>query len=120
MNSIGVVGYCDSVPELRESAHGKQFCNFLLAVPVWIKDAVEQPAAELYKVTCFGSLATHVGSNVRKGQRLVVAGRFEVETWTARDGTERSTNKIVAEAVGLDLRFAALKQNRQMSEANIA
>lgn len=107
--NFGVVGNCETAPELRESATGKSFCTFLLAVKPWIKDAPEQPAAEMYKVTAFGSLASHVAESVRKGSRVVVSGTFEIENWTSKDGTERSSNKILANGIGLDLRFPPSK-----------
>ncbi len=114
--SFGVVGNCETTPELRDSATGKSFCTFLLAVKYWIKDAVEQPAPEIYKVTAFGNLAVSVASTVRKGQRVVVAGTFEIEKWTGTDGTERSSSKILANAIGLDLRFTASKPAQEVRE----
>lgn len=115
--NFGVVGYCETAPELREAASGKYFCTFLLSVQPWAKDAVSQPEIELYKVTSFGSLSMHVGSTVKKRDRVVVTGSFEVEHWAAKDGTQRTTNKIIAEAVGLDMRFSKPKRTRELSEA---
>jgi single-stranded DNA-binding protein len=56
-------------------------------------------------VVCFGSLAENVCETCHKGSHVVVAGRLEDDTWTGRDGIERVSEKIIADAVGLDLRF---------------
>ena len=117
-NNFGVVGIVETAPELRESASGKVFCIFSLSVQPWAKGAVDRPATVLYKITSFGSLAIHVGSTVKKRDRLVVIGDFEVEHWKAKDGSERTTNKILAEGIGLDMRFASPKRTREMSVAH--
>lgn len=109
MTNLGVVGICQTLPELRESASGKVFCTFSLGVQPWAKNPEERSPMQVYKVTCFSSLAIHVNSMVKKGQRVIVAGTFEVEHWTGKDGTEKTTNKILAEGVGFDLRFATPK-----------
>ena len=61
---------------------------------------------------CFGSLAENVAESCRKGSRVVVAGKLEDETWTGRDGQERTTVKVVADAIGPDLRFSTATVNQ--------
>jgi len=60
----------------------------------------------------FGSLAEHVAEVVRKGDRACVVGKAELDRWTGRDGTERVTEKIVADGVGPDLRWSTVTVER--------
>ena len=41
-----------------------------------------------------------------------MAGNLEHETWTDRDGQEHTTVKIVADAIGPDLRFTSATVNQ--------
>ena len=74
--------------------------------------ATEQPPTEFYDLVCFGTLAENVAESCRKGSRIVVAGNLEYETWTGRDGEEHTTVKVVADAIGPDLRFTAATVNQ--------
>jgi single-stranded DNA-binding protein len=41
-----------------------------------------------------------------KGSRVVVVGRLQQRAWTAEDGSTRSVVEIVAEELGLSVRWA--------------
>jgi single-stranded DNA-binding protein len=44
-----------------------------------------------------------------RGARAIVQGNAELEHWTDREGKERTSKRIVANHVGLDLRFATVE-----------
>jgi hypothetical protein len=44
--------------------------------------------------------------SLAKGSRVVVVGRLKQRSWTAEDGSARSTVEIVAEELGASLRWA--------------
>ncbi len=67
---------------------------------------------EFYDLVCFGDLAERVAESLTKGDRVVVVGRLEEDRYTARDGTERTTAKLVADDIGASLRFATVKVER--------
>lgn len=71
----------------------------------YVAGATEQPEPEYFEVICFGSLAENVAATCHRGSRVVVAGKLEEDTWTGHDGVDRTTQKIIAEGIGLDLRF---------------
>ena len=104
--TAGMVGNMTDDPELRFSAAGKPWATFKVAVRPYVAGADVQPDPVYYSVVTFGSLAENVCEQCRKGQRVVVTGRLEEDTWTGRDGNERVTLKVVADGIGLDLRFA--------------
>jgi single-strand DNA-binding protein len=102
-NYIGKVGNIARAPELSYGKTGTAFCRFGLAWTPYSKDG--EPEAVYYDVVCFKSLAENVAECLQKGDRVVVLGRGEVETWVGRDGQERTSKKILADAVGPELRF---------------
>jgi single-strand DNA-binding protein len=104
--TTGLVGNLAADPELRFSNAGKAWMKARISVKPYVAGADVQPDAEFYDVVAFGTLAEHVCETCSKGDRLVVSGRLESETWTGRAGTERTTEKLIADAIGLDLRFA--------------
>jgi single-strand DNA-binding protein len=110
--TTGLVGNLTGDPELRYSAAGKPWTKARLSVQPYDPDAAEKPEPVFYDLVCFGSLAENVATVCRKGDRVAVSGRLEDDTWTGRDGSERVTQRIVAEAIGPDLRFGTVEINR--------
>jgi len=104
--TVGFVGNVATEPEVRFSKAGKPWCSFRLSVKPYVPGATEQPEPEFYDLVAFGSLAENVADACRKGSRIVVSGRIEDSTWTDKTGTEHPGQKVIADAIGLDLRFA--------------
>jgi single-strand DNA-binding protein len=67
---------------------------------------------EFFDVVCFGDLAENAATCLAKGDRVVIVGRIEEDTWTGRDGNERTTAKIVADDIGTSLRRGTVEVNR--------
>jgi single-strand DNA-binding protein len=102
-------------PELRYSAKGSAWCVTALAVNRRTKgdDGVwADLPPEFFDVVAFGQLAESVAECLAKGDRVIVVGRLESETWTGRDGKERTTDKIVADEVGPSLRHGTVQVDR--------
>ena len=68
-----------------------------------------KPDPIFYEVTCFDALAENVCGCLVRGDRVVVTGRPEIQEWNDKDGTARTTKKIIADGCGPDLRFAEVK-----------
>lgn len=47
--------------------------------------------------SCFGKQAETLNQYMSKGRPLLVEGRLQLQTWTAKDGTKRSKHKVVVE-----------------------
>ncbi len=106
-----IVGNLTCDPELRFSAKGNAWATASLAVNRRSRDEAgswvdEEP--EFYSLVCFGETAEHVADSLAKGHRLVVVGRLEDETWIDRNGVERTTTKLIADEVGVSLRYATV------------
>jgi single-strand DNA-binding protein len=94
--------------ELHTPAEGKPFARARLIVetPMAAGAWRGEKQTSVYDVVCFGSLAEHAAASLAKGMRVVVLGHSDVRTWTGRDGTEHSSEDIVADAIGPDLRYS--------------
>ena len=106
-------------PELRFGAKGTPWCTTGLAVNRRrrLDDGnYEELATEFYELVTFGDLAEHVAESLSKGDRVIAWGRTEEDSWTAKDGTERTTTKLVADDVGPSLRYATCEAHRTRRE----
>jgi single-strand DNA-binding protein len=56
--------------------------------------------------------AEHAAESLRKGSRVVVVGRLARRSWQADDGTARSVVEVVADELGLSLRWATATTTR--------
>ena len=102
-------------PELRFSTKGTAWCTVGLAVNPRkrLDDGThEELPAEFYELVAFGDTAEHLAESLGKGDRVLATGRIEVDTWTTRDGEERTTTKLVCDEVGPSLRYTSVEVRR--------
>ena len=59
--------------------------------------------------------AKHAAKSLSKGSRVVVVGRLQQRSWTAEDGSARSTVEVLAEELGPSLRWATATTTRTTS-----
>ena len=65
-----------------------------------------RPPDPLDAVVVWRDQAEHAAESLTKGSRVVVLGKLQQRTWTAEDGSARSTVEVVAEELGASLRWA--------------
>ena len=111
---VGMVGNLTDDPELLTAKSGRPWMKARISVKPFVPGAGEQPA-QFFDVVAFGSLAENAGVTLHKGDRVVVTGKVEEDRWTGSDGIERVTTKIIAEGLGLDLRFRGSKSGNESS-----
>jgi single-strand DNA-binding protein len=56
--------------------------------------------------------AEHAAQSLAKGSRVVVMGRLQQRSWTAEDGSARSTVEVLVEELGPSLRWATARPER--------
>jgi single-stranded DNA-binding protein len=56
--------------------------------------------------------AEHAAQSLAKGSRIVILGRLQQRSWTAEDGSTRSTIEVVADELGPSLRRATATTTR--------
>ena len=80
-------------------------------VRVAISGRREQEAS-FFIVVVWRDQAEHAARSLSRGSRVVVLGRLQQRSWTAEDGSTRSTVEVVAEELGPSLRWATVTTTR--------
>ncbi len=102
-------------PELRFSAKGTPWATVGLAVnkSKRLDDGTfEEEPPEFFELVVFGTLAENLVESVTKGDRVLAYGKLEEDHWTGRDGTERTTLKLVCDEVGASVRYATVRATK--------
>jgi single-strand DNA-binding protein len=108
------VGNLTREPELSFTPNGLAVVRTGLAVerPKVTGDWAGERVTEFYELVMFRQLAENAGQSLPKGTRVVVTGDAELEHWTGDDGQDRTTKKILVNAIGPDLRWATCAVNK--------
>lgn len=101
-----IVGNVGSQPEVRQAKSGKAMCKLRVASTKKVEG--RDPVTTWVSVLCFDEQAHNVAERVNKGDRVLVTGRLEVETYQ-KDGVDRTDVMVMADDVGISLRFGAKK-----------
>lgn len=107
-NYMTVVGNLTRDPELRFTKSEMPVTNLGVA---WnqskrVGDEWEN-TPHFIDVTCFKQLAEHVAESLSKGDRVIIEGRFDFQSWEDKEtGKNRSKIVLLADSVGADLTYA--------------
>lgn len=109
-SSVTIVGTLGRDPELKFTAGGQALSSFVVAVSHRYKQRGSDEWTEetsWVDVTAWGTLGENVAASCSKGTRVVVVGRIKEDRWDDKDtGAKRSKLTVVADSVGVDLRWA--------------
>lgn len=108
-NTVTVVGNLTREPELRFIPSGTAVTKFGLAVNRRKFNQQTQEfddAVSFFDITCWNSLAENVAESLAKGDRVVVFGRLEQQTWEDDEGNNKSKVVLIADEVGPSLRWS--------------
>ena len=109
-NTVTIVGNMTRDAELRYTASGVAVTEFGVA---WnSKDRDGNESVSFFDVTCWRELAEHVAESLGKGNRVIVYGRLDQNTWETKDGDKRSKVRVVADDVAPSLRWAIANVER--------
>jgi single-strand DNA-binding protein len=98
---VSFAGNLTDDPELRHTEGGIARARFRVAV-----SGRREQEASFFTVIVWRNQAEHAARSLAKGSRVVVAGRLQHRSWTAEDGSGRSTVEVVAEELGPSVRWA--------------
>ena len=100
---ITVTGNLGSDPELRQTPSGATDTGFTIANTPRVKKNNEWQDGETIWFRCFvwGKDATGAANELRKGKRVVVTGRFNVETWVDKEGNNQKALQINCDSYGI-------------------
>jgi single-strand DNA-binding protein len=104
---VTLVGFVAREPSLRTVMGNRQVADVRIGATNRIYDKGADQWRDLdtsyYTVTCWRRLASHVALSLRKGDPVVVKGRFRTHSYVDKQGTNRAEIEIVADTIGHDL-----------------
>lgn len=102
-NDATIVGNLTRPFELRFAPSGAAVANSSVAINYKKGD---EEKVSFIEITAFASLAENCAETLDKGDRVIVSGRIQQDTWETDSGEKRSKVVLIAESVGVELRFA--------------
>src|SRR5512132_2766508 len=105
--SVSFAGNLTNNPELRHTEAGIARAIFRVAV-----SGRREQEASFFTVVAWRDQAQHAAQSLAKGSRVVVLGRLQQRSWTAEDGSARSTVEVVTDELGASLRWATTTTTR--------
>lgn len=97
LNRVQLIGNLTRDPELRYTPQGTAVCTFGLATNrSWTTDSGEKKEeAEYHKIVAWNKLGELCSQLLSKGRKVYVEGRLSTRSWTAQDGSQKTTTEIV-------------------------
>jgi single-strand DNA-binding protein len=105
--NVSFAGNLTDDPEVRYTEGGIARARFRVAV-----SGRREQEPSFFTVVVWRDQAGHAAESLSKGSRVVVVGRLQQRSWTAEDGTARSTVEVLAEELGPSLRWATATTTR--------
>jgi single-strand DNA-binding protein len=105
--SVSFAGNLTDDPEVRYTEAGIALARFRVAV-----SGRREREPSFFTVIVWRDQAEHAAQSLSKGSRVVVVGRLQQRSWTAEDGSARSTAEVMAEELGPSLRWATAMPSR--------
>ena len=104
MNAITITGNLANDPEVRFTNAGTPVASFTVG-----QNERLGPDRDVFNgfidVTVFGSAGEYAAEALKKGERVVVTGRINQQSWQDDNGNTRYRVKLIAQEVGLSLAF---------------
>lgn len=95
MNEIILLGRLVKDVELKSTSTGKSVATFTLAVDRPFTGQNGKREADFINCQLWGKSAETLGNTVTKGQRVLVDGRLQIRSYTAKDGSKRYATEVV-------------------------
>jgi single-strand DNA-binding protein len=101
VNKVIIIGNLGRDPETRYMPEGGAITNISVATTETWKDkqGEKQEKTEWHRVAFFGKLAEIAGEYLKKGSQVYVEGRLQTRKWQDKDGADKYTTEIVANAM---------------------
>lgn len=97
LNKVQLIGNLTRDPELRYTPQGTAVCTIGMATNrSWTTDAGDKrEETEFHRLVAWNKLAELCAQLLTKGRKIFIEGRLQTRSWTAQDGTLRTTTEIV-------------------------
>jgi single-strand DNA-binding protein len=120
--TISLTGHLGGDPELHYTPNGVPVCDVRLATTPRVKvgDSYFDKETIWFTLSCWREVGEHVAASLKKGDRVVVQGRLNQETYARKDGTSGVKLVVKVEAIGPDLRRCPMELKRPVRVASSA
>lgn len=119
---LTIIGNLTADPDLRYTNSGIAFANFTVASTPRNKNPQsgewEEGEALFMRCTVWRDMAEHVSESVSKGARVVVYGRMRQRSYTANDGSNRTSIEMDVDEIGVSLRYATAQPVKAQPKHN--
>ena len=99
MNAFRFCGRALETPELLESEKGSKYAHLFLKVEREYKNSDGKVDTDVFRITCFKSLAEEIEKNVKKGQTLIMKGRLQENNFVKDNGDTIYRAELVGDKI---------------------
>lgn len=99
LNSVYLQGRMTADPVLRQTSTLVSFVSFTVAVSRDFKGADGERQTDFINCTAWRATAEFINSYFQKGSPILVHGRLRQNSWTAEDGSKRTSYDVIADNV---------------------
>lgn len=100
VNKVILIGNLGRDPEVRYTQQGTAVANFSLATTERQKVKGEwEDVTEWHNIVVFGKSAENADKYLSKGSQVFIEGRIQTRKWQDREGKDRTTTEIIANAI---------------------
>jgi single-strand DNA-binding protein len=99
MNKITLTGNIVRNIELNRTSSGKEYINNCIAVRDDFKSTDGTYHSQFFDFVVFGATALYMQKYCQKGTKVLIEGRLTREDYEAKDGTKKSTYKVVVNTI---------------------
>lgn len=122
LNRVQLIGNLTRDPELRYTPQGTAVCTIGLATNrSWTTEGGDKKEdVEYHKIIAWNKLGELCSQLLTKGRKIYVEGRLSTRSWTAQDGSQKSTTEIVIDdMIILDSRREGVEPNDVTAETPV-
>ncbi len=98
INRVMLIGRLSNDVDLKYTPSGTAIAKFGLAVGGKPKNDGSD-SVSFFNIVVWGKAAENCSSYLSKGKQVAIDGRLDQRSWTAQDGSKRSTVEVIAERV---------------------
>lgn len=119
--SITIIGNLTADPDLRFTPAGAAVATFTVASTPRVYDRQDgqwkDGEALFLRCSVWRDAAEHVAETLRRGSRVIVAGRLKQRSFETRDGERRTVVEVDVDEVGPSLRYGSATLNRSAKKS---
>ena len=121
---VTLVGFVAQDPIQRPTKNGVLVTDLRVGATPRVQDRVTNEwrdgITSYYDVSCWRRLGENVRASLRKGDPVMIKGKFRARTYTDKNGATRTVIDIVADTVGHDMNRGVANYLRQPRSAAAA